>query len=84
MYVRPFFVCFLFIFHYAYFILKKLSQKFGCLYFGQKAAGEATFASPVGPQLSINGVGLNKPQTTSLNPTSKHTIHFREPSKGGR
>ena len=35
-------------------------------------------------QLSVNGVGLTKPLTTSLNPTSKHSSHLREPSKGGR
>ena len=35
----------------------------------------------VNSQLSIKGVGLNKP-TTSLNPTSKHTSHLRKPSKG--
>ena len=28
---------------------KKLFQKFGRLYLGQKTAGEDTFASPVGP-----------------------------------
>ena len=28
------------------------------------------------PQLSMNGVGLTKPQTTSLNPTSKHSSHL--------
>ena len=33
-------------------------------------------------QLSINGVGLTKPLTTSLNPTSKHSSHLRKPSKG--
>ena len=32
-------------------------------------------------QLSINGVGLTKPLTTSLNPTSKHSSHLRKPSK---
>ena len=36
------------------------------------------------PQLSINGVGLTKPQATSLSPTSKHSSHLRKPSKGGR
>ena len=36
------------------------------------------------PQLSANGVGLTKPLNTSLNPTSKHSSHLREPSKGGR
>ena len=36
------------------------------------------------PQLSVNGVGLTKPLTTSLNPTSKHLSHLRELSKGGR
>ena len=35
-------------------------------------------------QLSINGMGLTKPLTTSLNPTSKHSSHLRKPSKGGR
>ena len=34
------------------------------------------------PQLSINGVGITKPLTTSLNPTSKHSSHLRKPSKG--
>jgi hypothetical protein len=32
-------------------------------------------------QLSIKGVGLTKPLTTSLNPTSKHSSHLREPSR---
>ena len=36
------------------------------------------------PQLSINGLGLTKPLTTSLNPTSKHSSPLSEPSKGGR
>ena len=31
-------------------------------------------------QSSINGVGLTKPLTTSLNPTSKHSSHLRKPS----
>ena len=35
-------------------------------------------------QLSVNGMGLTKPLTTSLNHTSKHSNHLREPSKGGR
>ena len=35
-------------------------------------------------QLSINGVGLTKPLTTSLNPTSEHSSHLKKPSKGGR
>ena len=35
-------------------------------------------------QLSVNGVGPTKPLTTSLSPTSKHSSHLREPSKGGR
>ena len=32
-------------------------------------------------QLSINGVGLIKPLTTSLNQTSKHLSHLRKPSR---
>ena len=32
-------------------------------------------------QFSINGVGLTKPLTTSLNPTSKHSSHLREPNR---
>ena len=33
-------------------------------------------------QPSIIGVGLTKPLTTSLNPTSKHSSHLRKPRKG--
>ena len=40
-------------------------------------AGTASAVS----QLSINGVGLTKPLTTSLNPTSKHSSRLREPSR---
>ena len=47
---EPFFLLFNFFFHWAYFISNKLFQIFGCLYLGQKTAGEATFASPVGPR----------------------------------
>ena len=32
-------------------------------------------------QLSINGVWLTKPLTTSLNQTSKHSSHLRKPSR---
>ena len=35
-------------------------------------------------QVSINWVGLTKPLTISLKPTSKHSSHLRKPSKGGR
>ena len=35
---------------WAYFILKKLFQNFVRPYLSQKTAGEATFASPVGPR----------------------------------
>ena len=42
------------------------------------------FLGDQAPQLSVNGVGLTKPLTTSLSPTSKHSSHLREPSKGGR
>ena len=35
---------------WAYFILKKIFKNFGHPYLGQKTAGEATFASPVGPR----------------------------------
>ena len=35
-------------------------------------------------QLSINGVVLTKPLTTSLSPTSKQSSHLRKPSKGCR
>ena len=31
-------------------------------------------------QVSVNWVGLTKPPTTSLNPTSKHSSHLRKPS----
>ena len=43
-----------------------------------------TFNNDNEPQSSINWVGLTKPLTTSLNPISKHSSHFKMPSKGGR
>ena len=44
------FFCFLFILSFGLFHIRFFfSQNFGCLYLGQKTAGEAIFASPVGP-----------------------------------
>ena len=44
-----------------------------------------TYEKPISfSQLSVNGVGLTKPLTTSLSPTSKHSSHLRKLSKGGR
>ena len=49
-----------------------------------KTVPRDSFARLPPSQLSVNGVGHTKPLTTSLNPTSKHSSHLREPSKGGR